>query len=58
MLLILTETTLCNIMQIFSVGGKWKLVDASEKRPMNLWSCKEMRNLHPGSLITFSLRYC
>ena len=42
-------------MQIFFVGHtKWKLVDPSEKRPMNLWSCKEMRNLHPGSLNRFS----
>ena len=42
-------------MQIFSVGHiKWKLGDASEKRPVNLWSCKEMRNLDPGSLNRFS----
>ena len=45
-------------MQIFSVGhNEWKLVDPSEKRPMNPWPCKQMHNLHPGSLIAFSLRY-
>ena len=42
-------------MQIFFVGHtEWKVVDPGEKRPMNLWSSKEMRNLHPGSLNRFS----